>query len=160
MGSVRRTVLPNRTRPSTITADVQPTSHFRIADLQCELCSTGSKVFTQKRNLLQHLGCKHGKINDVLKQRGLEELPGPELTCFVCGEVQSDQKSMNAHQKLHKLQHCPHCKQYIKRNSKHIDTCKENLNKLLYQCQHCEYSTPKQYNLVRHLEASLAGQTL
>ena len=25
MGSVRRTVLPNRTRPSTITADVQPT---------------------------------------------------------------------------------------------------------------------------------------
>ena len=35
-----------------------------------------------------------------------------------------------------------------------MKSCKDNLNKLLYQCQHCEYSTPLQYNLVRHVECN------
>ena len=56
MGSVRRTVLPNRTRPSTITADVQPTSHFRIADLQCELAWSPSCVATAWRAVPDGLG--------------------------------------------------------------------------------------------------------
>ena len=127
-----------------------------VADLQCELCSTGSKVFTQKRNLLHHLGCKHGKINDVIKQKGLAELPDPELACYVCGEVQNDEKSMYQHLKTHRLQQCHHCKQFLssRKYEKHIKFCEKNLDKLLHQCQHCEYSTPLKYDLVKHVESN------
>ena len=39
-------------------------------------CST---VFKQRQSLLLHLGCKHGKVNDVLKQKGYAVLPAPIL---------------------------------------------------------------------------------
>ena len=45
-------------------------------DLKCCLCNT---VFKQKHKLLLHIGCKHGKINDVLKQKGFAVLPAPLL---------------------------------------------------------------------------------
>ena len=45
-------------------------------DLKCSLCNT---VFKQKHKLLLHIGCKHGKINDVLKQKGFAVLPAPLL---------------------------------------------------------------------------------
>ena len=127
-----------------------------VADLQCELCGTGSRVFTQKRNLLHHLGLKHGKINDVIKQKGLAELPDPELACYVCGEVQNDEKSMYQHLKTHRLQQCHHCKQFLssRKYEKHIKFCEKNLDKLLHQCQHCEYSTPLKYDLVKHVESN------
>jgi len=44
--------------------------------LRCGLCST---VFKQRQSLLLHLGCKHGKVNDVLKQKGYAVLPAPIL---------------------------------------------------------------------------------
>ena len=123
-----------------------------VATLECELCGTR---LARKRNLLHHLGCRHGKINIVLKQRNLEELPAPEHTCFVCGEVQSDQRSLNNHSKLHRLQQCPHCKQYLKgwAYEHHIKGCKDNPNKLYLQCQHCQYFTSRKLNLNRHVES-------
>ena len=45
-------------------------------DLKCSLCNT---VFKQKHKLLLHIGCKHGKINEVLKQKGFAVLPAPVL---------------------------------------------------------------------------------
>ena len=44
--------------------------------LRCTLCS---KVFQNKVNLVCHIGCKHGKINDVLKSKNLPVLPAPVL---------------------------------------------------------------------------------
>ena len=45
-------------------------------DLRCTLCSS---VFKQKHSLVLHIGCKHGKINEVLKSRNLPVLPAPVL---------------------------------------------------------------------------------
>ena len=45
-------------------------------DLRCSLCNT---LFKQKHKLLLHIGCKHGKINEVLKQKGFAVLPAPCL---------------------------------------------------------------------------------
>ena len=46
-------------------------------DLRCSLCNT---VFKQKHKLLLHIGCKHGKINDILKKKGFAVLPAPVLS--------------------------------------------------------------------------------
>ena len=46
-------------------------------DLRCALCNT---VFKQKHKLLLHIGCKHGKINDILKKKGFAVLPAPVLS--------------------------------------------------------------------------------
>ena len=126
-----------------------------VADLQCELCGTGSKVFARKQTLLYHVGCKHGKINDVIKQKGFGELPTPQLACYACGEVQNDQKSLKTHLKIHRLKQCNHCKSFFRCRAyeHHIKSCEENLNKLLYQCQHCKYSTTRKHDLVRHVES-------
>ena len=35
------------------------------------------RVYKQKQSLLFHIGGKHGKINDILKQKGLAVLPCP-----------------------------------------------------------------------------------
>ena len=45
-------------------------------DLRCSLCNT---IFKQKHKLLLHIGCKHGKINEILKQKGHAMLPAPCL---------------------------------------------------------------------------------
>jgi len=42
--------------------------------LKCTLCNN---VFKQKHSLLLHIGCKHGKVNDILKQKGFAALPCP-----------------------------------------------------------------------------------
>ena len=42
--------------------------------LRCTLCNN---VFKQKHSLLLHIGCKHGKVNDILKQKGFAALPCP-----------------------------------------------------------------------------------
>merc|ERR1712059_152956 len=40
-------------------------------------CNVWGHVFKQQQSLLLHLGCKHGKINEVLKQKGYGALPCP-----------------------------------------------------------------------------------
>ena len=45
-----------------------------IDGLKCTICNN---VFKQKHSLLLHIGCKHGKVNDILKQKGLAALPCP-----------------------------------------------------------------------------------
>jgi len=42
--------------------------------LRCTLCNN---VFKQKHSLLLHIGCKHGKVNDILRQKGFAALPCP-----------------------------------------------------------------------------------
>ena len=42
--------------------------------MRCTLCNN---VFKQKHSLLLHIGCKHGKVNDILKQKGFAALPCP-----------------------------------------------------------------------------------
>ena len=81
MGSVRRTVLPNRTRPSTITADVQPTSHFRIADLQCELAWSPSCVVTAWRAVPDGLS--------PVRRQGLCSTPCGPSPCPKPGPIRS-----------------------------------------------------------------------
>ena len=39
---------------------------------KCKVCD---KVFKAKAPLLAHIGCKHGKVNDILKEKGYKELP-------------------------------------------------------------------------------------
>ena len=41
-------------------------------DLKCTVCDT---AFKQKHKLLLHIGCKHGKINEILRQKGFAVLP-------------------------------------------------------------------------------------
>ena len=41
---------------------------------KCKICG---HVFKQQQSLLLHLGCKHGKINEVLTQKGYGALPCP-----------------------------------------------------------------------------------
>ena len=45
-------------------------------DLKCCLCHS---VFKQKHSLVMHIGCKHGKINEILKEKNLKVLPAPVL---------------------------------------------------------------------------------
>jgi len=45
-------------------------------DMKCTLCHN---VFKHKHSLILHLGCKHGKINDILRQKNLKVLPAPIL---------------------------------------------------------------------------------
>ena len=45
-------------------------------DLRCTLCAS---VFKQKHSLVLHIGCKHGKINEILKSKGFPVLPAPVL---------------------------------------------------------------------------------
>ena len=45
-----------------------------IDGLKCTICNN---VFKQKHSLLLHIGCKHGKVNDILKQKGWAALPCP-----------------------------------------------------------------------------------
>ena len=41
---------------------------------KCNLCG---QTFKSRPALTEHIGCKHGKINDVLIQKGLKVLPCP-----------------------------------------------------------------------------------
>lgn len=50
-------------------------SHL-IDDNKCTLCLN---TFKQKHSLIMHIGCKHGKINDILRQKNLPVLPAPVL---------------------------------------------------------------------------------
>ena len=40
--------------------------------LQCKVCD---QVFKAKAPLLAHIGCKHGKVNDILREKGYNALP-------------------------------------------------------------------------------------
>ena len=40
--------------------------------LQCKMCD---QSFKGKAPLLNHIGCKHGKVNDILKEKGYSVLP-------------------------------------------------------------------------------------
>jgi len=48
-----------------------------IDSLKCSLCLN---QFKQKHSLVLHLGCKHGKINDVLRRKNFLPLPAPVLS--------------------------------------------------------------------------------
>ena len=39
---------------------------------KCKVCD---QVFKSKAPLLAHIGCKHGKVNEILKENGYKELP-------------------------------------------------------------------------------------
>jgi len=45
--------------------------------LKCNVCYS---IFKQKHSLLLHIGCKHGKINDILRKKGYAALPCPVTT--------------------------------------------------------------------------------
>ena len=45
-----------------------------MENMKCGLCNS---VFKQRHSLLLHIGCKHGKINDILRQKGYVVLPAP-----------------------------------------------------------------------------------
>ena len=45
-----------------------------VASLKCGLCG---HTFSKKYALAVHKGCKHGKVNDLLLERGCMELPCP-----------------------------------------------------------------------------------
>jgi len=45
--------------------------------LKCNVCYSH---FKQKHSLLLHIGCKHGKINDILRKKGYAALPCPVTT--------------------------------------------------------------------------------
>ena len=49
---------------------------YLIDGLKCTICNT---LFKQKRRLLLHIGGKHGKVSDILKQMGYAALPCPVL---------------------------------------------------------------------------------
>jgi hypothetical protein len=42
-------------------------------------CSICGNIFKQQMNLLMHIGCKHGKINEILQQKGFAALPCPVI---------------------------------------------------------------------------------
>jgi len=42
--------------------------------LKCNICHS---IFKQKHSLILHIGCKHGKINEILKKKGYGALPCP-----------------------------------------------------------------------------------
>jgi len=42
--------------------------------LKCNICHS---IFKQKHSLVLHIGCKHGKINEILKKKGYGALPCP-----------------------------------------------------------------------------------
>ena len=42
--------------------------------LRCNLCNS---EFKQKHSLLLHIGCKHGKVNNILKMKNFAPLPCP-----------------------------------------------------------------------------------
>ena len=42
--------------------------------LKCTLCGS---IFESKYLLTNHIGCKHGKINDILEEEGYKVLPCP-----------------------------------------------------------------------------------
>ena len=48
-----------------------------IDGMKCTICNS---IFKQKGSLLLHIGCRHGKINDILKQKGFAALPCPVTT--------------------------------------------------------------------------------
>ena len=50
---------------------------MELEGFQCKVCN---KTFKSKAPLLQHLGCKHGKVNYVLRERGASMLPCLVLT--------------------------------------------------------------------------------
>jgi len=45
-----------------------------IDGMKCTVCNS---IFKQKGSLLLHIGCRHGKINDILRQKGFAALPCP-----------------------------------------------------------------------------------
>ena len=56
--------------------ELQESCNDLVNDMKCTLCYN---EFKQKHNLLLHLGCKHGKINDILREKNLKVLPAPIL---------------------------------------------------------------------------------
>ena len=45
---------------------------MEMESLQCKMCD---QTFKGKAPLLNHIGCKHGKVNDILKEKGYSVLP-------------------------------------------------------------------------------------
>ena len=54
--------------------DLQDQYSSLMERLKCNICNN---TFKQKHSLLLHIGCKHGKINDILKQKNFSALPCP-----------------------------------------------------------------------------------
>ena len=59
---------------SAMTHHLQEQYASLMDGLKCTICNN---VFKQKHSLLLHIGCKHGKVNEVLKQKGFAALPCP-----------------------------------------------------------------------------------
>ena len=56
--------------------ELQESCNDLVNEMKCMLCYN---EFKQKHNLLLHLGCKHGKINDIIREKNLKVLPAPIL---------------------------------------------------------------------------------
>ena len=56
--------------------ELQESCNDLVNEMKCTLCYY---EFKQKHNLLLHLGCKHGKINDIIREKNLKVLPAPIL---------------------------------------------------------------------------------
>jgi len=54
--------------------DLQDQYSSLMDGLKCNICYNS---FKQKHSLLLHIGCKHGKINDILRQKNYAALPCP-----------------------------------------------------------------------------------
>ena len=57
--------------------EIQDKFAHLMDDLKCALCHS---IFKQKHSLVMHIGCKHGKINEILKEKNFQVLPAPILS--------------------------------------------------------------------------------
>ena len=46
----------------------------KLSSHKCK-CKVCDQVFKAKAPLLTHIGCKHGKVNDILREKGYNVLP-------------------------------------------------------------------------------------
>ena len=56
--------------------------------LKCTICHS---IFKQKHSLVLHIGCKHGKINVILRKKGYGALPCPVANSSVVMQKQLEQ---------------------------------------------------------------------
>jgi len=54
--------------------ELQDQNSSLMDGLKCNICHS---IFKQKHYLVLHIGCKHGKINEILKNKGYGALPCP-----------------------------------------------------------------------------------
>ena len=67
----------NISADTSLLKEIQDKFAHLMDDLKCALCHS---IFKQKHSLVMHIGCKHGKINEILKEKNFQVLPAPILS--------------------------------------------------------------------------------